>query len=73
MPMLLTGWFTVTNFLDRAALVLNPTESSSSSLAGDSLSYTAPHLAFAPSMMGTVCRSLSDLTIFSVVALYFLK
>jgi len=28
---------------------------------------------FAPSMMGAVCTSLSDLTIFSVVALYFLK
>ena len=32
-----------------------------------------PYLAFAPSIMGVVWIRLSDLTIFSVVALYFLK
>src|SRR3974390_3284497 len=36
-------------------------------------SCTHPHFAFAPSMIGVVWTSLSDLTIFSVVALYFVK
>src|SRR3974390_200896 len=36
-------------------------------------SCTHPHFAFAPSMIGAVWISLGELTIFSVVALYFLK
>ena len=35
--------------------------------------FPSSHFGFAPSMMGVVWTSFSDLTIFSVVALYFLK